>query len=976
MALWPKILTPSLASPFTRGLACALAFGSQLAVADPAAAQTITTAASPSPSSPDGGSRIVNQATVAYEDATGRERFVTTNEVVLVVQSVYAGQISVDQSKVAAPGTEARFVHTLVNTGNVAANFCVSGALFQNLGATLVGGVRVYLDLNRDSMLDSGDLLLHDSAAGAPYGLTHLARDEQASLILAVEVGALSAASSLVATLQAQIAPASGSVCAAGLVTGDVAYAHDRVEDRLQIEAAAALDLVKSSGYMPGGPGVADDQILYVLTLTNKGSAAAQEVVLIDEIKWPMTYVPGSLSLTPSVAGTLNAGRKGFSFALTAPLAAGASVEAIFLVAPNLQGPPPHDAPFSSADPFAYPSSFAYSAGPNEPALAAPYDPLTNAARVQWRNALGNPAARRQVFSNKTRDHVLTHRNLSLEDTGVGANAALNDGGDDDALLNDVQSVAQIGEGGTVRFDLNARNLSDSAERLQLSVAPGSFPTGSVFMLHHPDGATRLTDSDGDGWFDVGLVGAGAAVKAVIRVSLPMGVPTAGPYEAEATLRLLAERDRTDPATLRLGTISPARLDVAATAGPAFNDGGAANQDPVSAAAATLTGGPGQSLSQTLLLANEGGADEDAVLRVWLDAAMTTPAPEAWGIFLTASTADPTQIAHVGPLAPAGTTSFVLNLRVPPDATPGTHSFYVSAQGAASGAADALRVDVIATAVAVGLLLSPDRSASAALCGEAVYVHRLAHHGSSALTARLRLLSQSAFSSTTEWPSGAAGAEPSRYAPLPQHAPGATIPVFEAATASWILRALVSDGAGGTALPLSPGDWTNVRLRVFTPCAAAEGARDVAILAAESLDGLQSSFVRDVTTASRVAFSIEKAGAPDATCDGVPDSAFVTGGVFAPPRACVIWRLTASNLGVEPVCDVRVADVAPEFTVLQGSPYIVSQPSPGGGSCAIVGSTIACLVGPPLDIDGDGSPESHCLRPGESAEARFSVRIE
>lgn len=971
MAFWPTLLPSSVSRGLVGALCCLWAFG-----APPAAAQA-TPLLPTRVLSPDGGTRILNQATIVYEDATGRERSVTTNEVALVVQSVYAGQIGVGQTKTATPLSETRFVHTLTNTGNVATDFCVSALPAQNFGAS-IQRQRIYLDRNRDSLLDSGDSLIYDSASAAAYGLVSLKRDAQATLILLAETGSQPSGHALM-EVQAQIAhPDHGGACTPNLVTGDPIFPKDKVQDRINVEAAAALDLAKASEYLPGAVGVGDDRIRYTLTLTNRGSATAYDVVLIDQLEWPMTYMsaPTPIALEPALAMTLNSGRKGFSLRLTQPLAPGASVRAVFYAQPNFLTPPPPEG-WLAADEFDYPSNFDYSSSPfTPPPVAQPYPSQENVARVRWRNvAGGGDSTRRQTYSNRTLDYVVSHQALGLRDTGPDSDPAQGHGLDGDAQ-NGVQLIPQAGEGATIRFDLFASNLGDEAEMLQIFVAPGNFPPGTVFSLRHADGQTRLSDPDGDGWFNLGVTQAGVRKRLAVVATLPMGVSGGGFYDAPATLRLASRPTATASATLRLGTIVPARLDIAVNRAGAFNDGGLANQDPPSAAAATLTGRPGEDLGQTLALANEGGADEDALLQVWLDEAMTLPAPADWLTALTVSEADATAISHVGSLAPSDVREFRLRLRAPADAAPGLRSFYVSARGAASAASDVVRIDVAIVAASPLLRLSPDRAASVNACAVAHYVHRLENLGGETIPVRLRLLSQTAFSGVAEWPSGPAGAEPTLFLPTQDLAIGAQIPLFDAAAAVWTSRALVDDGAGGAALPLGPGDWTLTRLRVFAPCAAGEGAQDVAVFVAETPDGALVGSVRDVTTIAQTAFLLEKAGATDLECDGEAAPVFVVGGVSAPPRACVIWRLTASNLGAGPVCNVRIVDDAPEFTVLQGSPIIFSEPTPGGGSCSVSGATVACLVGSQIDVNGDNVLESHCLRPGESAEARFTVRIE
>ncbi|WP_018631914.1 COG1470 family protein [Neomegalonema perideroedes] len=976
------------ASISMRGLAGALVSGLLLCAADASEAQAQKASGGSSMSwaapsnggwgpvgnwaspSPDGGSRIVNQAVVVYEDAAGQERRVTTNEVALVVQPVYAGHLSINQSRSVNVGGEARFVHRLENTGNAPTHFCV-GASEPPLGAASLqlGRMQVYLDRNYDLQVDSGDELIYDKDTSSAYGLIHLERNEGANLILVAEVPIGSTeGDSTFAYLNVRAAPPPTQNCVDNLVVTPASGILDRNQDRIIALPEPTLEVTKTSEWISNGPGLADDQIRYTLVVTNRNSFTVHDLRVDERPNGQWVYVPGSVEVDPPGlpvrplsdpdANGLPQDPAGLYLGgVGENVAPGASIRIRFLATP--------------------------------PAGYVRGTKIHNAALVSGADG-GSPTPLTAVLeSNTTIDVAPPERAVSLADTGANANPALNDGGDDDGALNGEQLVSQVSVGESARFELIAANGSTEAEFLRFRVDSTDFPAGTLFTLHRADGVTPLSDSDGDGWHDLGVTAPGAVRRVVVFARTPSDVvAAAGPYRATAQVRLASNAAMTASADLVLGEIRLGSLDIAVTAGPAFNDAGVANQDPASAPAAVLTGRPGETVNQTMILANEGSVSEDGVLKIWLDETMTIPVPEDWTVVTTVSADDRTQLPHAGPLAPGvfpapgGTASFNLSISIPPTAAPGLFSFFVSAQGGASRALDVARIDLNLLHPLNALQISPDRSASVAPCGVATYLHRVENLGTTPISVRLRLQDQTAFASAIEFPVGPAGQEPTEFLPMQDLPPlfmtgGATYSVHSAAAGSWITRSLYWNGMSvPLVLELHPGDWTLVRLRVFAPCSAPEGARDVATLVAESLIGPYVSSVQDTTTIGPTTLTLEKAGAPDMNCDGTPDAAFATGGVFAPPQACVIWRLTASNLGAQSVCAVRLEDEAPEFTFLQGSPHIVSEPPPGGGSCQISGATIACDVGAPLDIDGDSVLESHCLRPGESAEARFTVRIQ
>ncbi len=905
--------------------------------------------------SPDGGSRIVNQAVVVYEDADGLERRVTTNEVALVVQPVYSGHLSASQSRSAVPGGEAYFIHRLENTSNSSSGFCISA---DDAGSSQISRVRIHLDRNYDLRLDPDDELLYDSRISTAHGLIHLERNEGANLIYVVEVAPTTTAADLISfEAVARVAPPPDMTCLNGRVFTPAHSVFDANANTLLVVDTGVVEATKTSEWLSNGPGLADDQIRYTVTMTNRGLQAVADLRFDDVPLGQWVYVPGSVvsdppgfPLRPAIDEFGNPLPDGlYMGGLGESLPAGATLTVTFLATPPA----------------------GYTRGTK----------INNFARIYGSNLTTSPHP--FVESNITTDSAPPERAVQLRDTGAGADPNLNDGGDDDGVLNFEQRVSQVSVGESARFELIATNASTESEFLRFRVDSSSFPPGTIFTLHRADGVTPLTDSDGDGWHDLGVTASGAVRRVVVYARPPYDAAAAvGPYEATAQVGLASDMALTAAASLVLGEIRLGRLDIAATAGPEFNDGGLANQDPASAPAAVLTGRPGETVNQTLILANEGSVSEDGVLKIWLDEAMTIPLPEDWVVQTTVSAQDRTDLPHAGPLAPGETTSFNLSISTPANAAPGLRSFYVSVEGGASRALDVVRIDLDVSSALNGLLISPDRSASVSACGVATYVHRVENLSTTPISVRLRLLDQTAFASSIEFPTGPAGQEPTEFQPMQDVAAqfitiGSNYSVYEAATGGWITRSLYWNGSSvPMSLELHPGDWTLVRLRVFAPCSAPEGARDVATLIAESAIGPYSSSVQDITIVGRTSVTLEKAGAPDLDCDETPDAAFATGGVIAPPGACVIWRLTASNLGQEPVCDVRLTDDAPEFTVLQGSPVIVSLPHLVGGSCSASGASILCQVGSPFDIDGDGGDEAHCLHPGESAEARFTVRIQ
>lgn len=129
----------------------------------------------------------------------------------------------------------------------------------------------------------------------------------------------------------------------------------------------------------------------------------------------------------------------------------------------------------------------------------------------------------------------------------------------------------------------------------------------------------------------------------------------------------------------------------------------------------------------------------------------------------------------------------------------------------------------------------------------------------------------------------------------------------------------------------------------------------------------------DTTTTSNTNVAVTKEQALDADCDGIadgPDSCtgagcFVFTRFVVEPGQCVMYRLTATNTGAQPMHNVLIHDRTQPYTTYYSDPE--SSVSPLG--CASLNTPADGATG---DVTGDAG----LLGAGETAVLIFGLRVE
>lgn len=898
------------------------------------------------PEAPPAGTRIVNQANVQYLDANAVSREATTNEVVLLVRPVYSSTLAQDNDRLAIAGANVSFTHTLTNSGNTENTYCVA--------AVQTGGdsgdydsLSVVHDANTNGVAEANEKILYQSTGGGTGRLT-LEAEATVDLVL---TGIVPAGATVGQSYSADLTVSSQDgtgICGTGLPT-DTGANIDTTEgtnrDTVTITDLAVLEITKSSIYNSGVSGdLSDDTIEYVLTVENNGNQEASDVlitdVLPDEVSFAAFGATEGAVATSHINGTVSI--------TSAMIDSGERVIVRFTVdVDDLVG-------FAGEDLVIE----------NTATVAADLDGVAGR----------EPA----VTSNTTRDMVPVITAVTLSDTGVGANTALNDGGDDDGSVNDIQEVSAAAPGDTTLFRLTVTNTGNVTDTYNLAAESQSGWLAQAGLTYfHPDGISPLLDTTSDGIADTGPLAPGESLTFFMRASLPNS-ETAGPHSA--VIRATSTRNEgsaitpaNDPASLVISAVQGAEVDIANSGGATgYNDNGVVDADPASSITTTLSGAPGTSVSFDLFVANEGGGPDTFALLAAASEDGATALPSGWAVRFVDSSG--TTISSTPRLAAGESYSFTANVMIPQSVADGaSQSVYFRVNSALTGASD-VKQDAVNVSAQPSVTFTPDANGQVSPCGQRDYIHTLRNSGGTNETFSIAIASQTQLGGVVRFATSLSAGQPDEFLVQELLAPGDDVAVLSGG--NWVLRPLQSDGAGGVAIALQPGEEAQVQVRVSASCSTANGLVDTLIVEATSLDGDLSARVTDVTRVGATMLQILKKGARDPACSGVPPTSFDTAQVAAQPGDCVVWQILLENNGNAPICDVMARDAAPAFTQLYTAPLIIQQPVAGTGSCTVTGDEFACTLGAAMDINQDSTPENYCLGAGETAEVRFSVRIE
>ncbi|MGB7740518.1 MAG: hypothetical protein WBM03_15525 [Steroidobacteraceae bacterium] len=894
---------------------------------------------------PPANSVIGNQASATYTDAAGQSNVATSNLVETTVQQVGSFTLTQDNSKTAAVGNTVYMSHVLSNTGNGTDTFTLTLA---NVAGTFeTSGVAIYADANFDGVPDNTTAL----CTGYPcsYAPPALAAGGTFGFVVSMAVPGTAANGN------------TDSVTVTGTAGTPALYSTSTRSntDTLAVTTGAAFQVNKSVNTSFGPTGVV---LTYTLTYRNIG-AAAGNLALADVIGSGATvglaYVAGSAAWSAGATTLTDA------YTVGTPDATVGGSEVHYQatttgVQTNIR------ATFTNI-------------APNVTGTVTFQVNVLGTATTGTASTTNTATFGADADSDPTNNTLTQLTNPSPYDVQASAGLVFNDGGsstdggnvrpaanDADSPNNaDLSYVASASPGQTRSFDNYVWNKGTATDTFNIKVtAPGSpsWPAGTTFQLYKLDGASPMTDSNGDGTPDTGPLAPGASYKVVLRVTLPANAcdPTcpSGPFDVQKTATSVNDPAQSNVTFDRLGSLVAPVVDLANSTGTV---NAAVDQDAVSGSpTTTLTVASGGAVAFDLFVRNEGPSSDTYGLGYSTSNFAPGTIPAGWTVEFrttdagTCSVSGGSVINAIGPLAASAEQKFCAIVTVPVNASPGTVSVYFRAKSQVTGATNVKR-DAVTVSAVNQLTMQPNHTGQVAPGGTVVYPHTLANTGN-----------------TTCGPTDAFTFSVSESL----QSAGWTFVLYRDVNGDGAIDSgdtVVDPTAGLTGVTLAPSAELKLLVKVFAPAGATSGTTDVVSISATGGCGgspTTSNTATENTTVIVGQVRVTKTQAIDHDCNGTPSlpsgDARTVGASYsaqpmqARPGECLLYRVVATNEGLGNVVDLALADTLPSFTNFSAGPTC----SVGTGSYSA--PTFRCAGVTPLIT----------LTPAASATMDFRVQVQ
>ncbi len=884
--------------------------------------------------SPLAGTLIKNQATATYKDASGVEQVATSNLVETLIQHVAAMDLTQDQTKPGVLDNVVYFPHILTNTGNDIDKFELTATNNSAGDQYDFDAVKIYADTNQDGLPDN-DTEISDTG--------NLSAQEAFYFVVATTLPAAGPAVS-----------DQGQITITGISDFDNAVTQSN-QDTVTLSDKAIIDVTKSmsasTGYSPSS------QFVVTLTYKNNGLQAATDVTLIDALPTDMSYVAGSAKWSETGATVLTDNDNSDDQTGIIYCAYQANCSGLPSSGDSAQQVTAIIGTVAAGDS----GTLTFKAQIDSGVSASK---LHNNADYEYDDGAGIVP---RIPSNKVPYEVLALPAVGANGSDTNAaDDADNLGGNSDAFI---VATANLGE--TVAFDNIIRNKGNSTDTFDITIddsIANPFPAGTVFQLYKQDGFTPLLDTNSNGTVDTGPLAANAQFKVVLKAVLPVNA-TAGNnagagFNVLKTATSSIDTSISDSVTDSLQNIVGASVDLTNNAAGNAADG--VGTGPETNPVTTVIASPGGKAVFNLFVNNTSTINSSYQLKYSMEDPFVAGKVAAnWKIHFYQDGGNnncSTQgnlITSTGVIAAQGNKQVCAVVTIPANAVadkdangnPLVHSVYFQAISPLNGVSD-IKHDAVIIDDLPALSIEPDQQGQIQPGSTVVYSHIVANNGNTAL----ECINISTQDTQTDW-------------------------------SSIIYKDVNGDGqldSGDTPLTdqvLNPGESFSVLVKLFAPATVAMGTKNTTTLTvsgnqddgdgdATSCNGQpQSDTAIDLTTVNESEVNIRKEQSADNDCDGVSDS-----GVFAAttfqvnPQACVVYRLTATNVGAKPVNNVRIDDAAPAFTTFHnngGLPNVTQGNMTGG-----VAGQDGVITG------GSVGGASITLQPGEKMVLNFGVRLE
>jgi len=938
-------------------------FGSSSALAAPPPANTV----------------IGNQASATYSDSSGATQLATSNLVQTTVQQV--GSFTLDtfnqvtttvvNTKLGAAGSVVYAPHILTNTGNGSDTFTIT----VDADNDAFSKVEVYPDANGDGMPDSTTPLCTAAPAAVCSVPAQTVPGNNGTFQFVVAYTIPGTATT--PTTPFDTATITATPGTPALYTAPNTSAADK--DQINLTTVAAFGATKSIGVpavagpggaawplaSTGGPrsssascattwaaGLASSATcqytVYTLTFNNTGGAPGK-FALSDTLPSGLTYVAGSAvwSSAPGVALGDGAGGDpaGIDFQVT-----GSTLNAVV----NSLGQN-----VTQTISFVVLVNNTAVVGTSTTTNVGQYNPTDSptatATAIGTLGSTTNPAAYTVVASYG----LAVGTNPSTAATAVDTVAGTPNG-----TAADTTTQPSVVAGGSVKFPQTVFNTGSGVDSINLSVANGTFPAGTTFLLFAADGVTPLLDTTGDGVPDTGPIPVGGSANIVVQANVPASATVgSGPFNAILTGRSAGDATKID-ATLDQVTIVVGSLvdltNSAAGTGSGSVAGGDLGPGPSPQPTTTNTTPAGTGTIFTLFVKNNdatGPATQTYVLAASQSTSFPGTLPAGWTVKFVAAGGTCTAAAITSVTVAAGAQQQVDACVTPPATqTPVTaQPIYFRVQSSAVASTGVLVSDAkqdavtVTTAATLGATLTPNNVGQVAPGGTVVYAHTLTNTGNQ---------SCGAYTLTATVPAADA-------------ALGWTTAIYLDVNGDGQIDAGDTLVTGPIAGPLAAGTTQKLLVRVFAPGGASAGATDTATVTATFTDpapNCGAPSATDISTVITGQIRVLKTQAADIACDGTADAAFAATPLSLKPGQCIVYQVVATNEGTAPITNIAINDAAPAFTSLTGA----TQPA---NQCVSTGVTGTALAYAQTATAVSCGSAANTVAPAGTATLTFAVRI-
>ncbi|MDQ0014076.1 putative repeat protein (TIGR01451 family) [Variovorax boronicumulans] len=926
---------------------------------------------------PPANTVIGNQASATYSDSAGTTQLATSNLVQTTVQQVGSFTLdSVNQvtttivnTKIGAAGSIVYAPHTLTNTGNGSDTF----TLTVDADTDKFSKVEVYADANGDGVPDGTTPLCTAAAAGVCSVPAQTVPGNNGVFRFVVAYTIPGTASSATGAFDTATLTATPGTPA--LYTAPNTSAADK--DEIKLTTDAAFNVSKSIGIPSvagpgnaawptatnGGPrstsascattwsaGLASSATcqytVYTLTFNNTGGAAGR-FAMSDTLPSGMTYVAGSAVWSSAPGTALGDGAGGDPVGIDFQVSGNTLNTVVAALGQNVTQTVSFVVLVNSN--AAIGTSTTTNVAKFEPASV----PLTiTAAAIGTPSSSTNPSAYTVVASYS----IAVGTNPSTAATAVDTTPGTPNG-----TAADLTTRPSVVAGGSVKFAQSVFNTGTGTDTVNLTVAAGTFPAGTTFVLFAADGVTPLLDTTGDGVPDTGPIAAGGSVNIVVQANVPSATAVgAGPFAATVTGRSAGDATKLDATLDRVTIVVGSLVDLTNTAagtGTGSVAGGDLGPGPSPLPTTTNATAAGTGTVFALFVKNNDSVNNIYGLAASQSTSFPGTLPTGWTVKFVASGGTCASPAITSVAVNAGAQGQVAACVTPPATqSPVTaQKVYFQVQSTAVASTGVIVSDTKTDAVTVtaalvsSATLTPNNSGQLAPGGTVVYPHTLTNTGNQSCGAYTLTATVPAADATLGW----------------------TTAIYLDVNGDGQIDANDTLVTGPQAGPLAVGASQKLLVRVFAPGGASAGATDTTTVTATFTDpgGCGAPSATDISTVITGQIRVLKTQAADVTCDGVADSAFAAAPLSLKPGQCIVYKVVATNEGTSPVTNIAINDAVPAYTSLSAT-----QPA-AASRCTSTGVSGTALAYAQTSTAVSCGSASNSVAPSGTATLTFAVKI-